>query len=242
MTIVHVGPMNIPNYICLSSDVADGKVAGTQPGKVIYYSDTKAWKIVKDDLSLADYVLPFDASVDLGDVTLLASTAEIGKLGAGEAHIGEVSGSTAVISVTPTISASTIYTANDVIGGKQEIALAARSSGIPITLQSLVITDLAMQNAGMNIFIFAGNPATGTYTDNAELDIDDTDFGQLVGIINTSDGNWTSGKDNSIFQLTSIGLVIDPLTTSIYAVAKVTGTPTYASVADLTFKYGFYRD
>ena len=241
-----------------TSDISGGKIDGAQPGMIIYFTDTKTTSIVNSDQTLSDYVLPFGASVDIGDVTLLESTAKIGQVAidqttpgttnkvstvllAGEAHAGEVSGSTAVISVTPAITAGA-YVANDCIGGKQEIALAARISGAPITLQSLVITDLAIQNAAINIFVFAGNPATGTYTDGDELDLDDTDFAQLVGIVKTGDGEWTSAKDNSIFQLTNIGLVIDPLTTSIYAIAKVTGTPTYASVADLTFKYGFFRD
>ena len=78
MAITYTGRLNIPNVVALSSDVSAGIILGAQPGMVIYYSDTKAWKIVKNDLSLADYVLPFSASVDIGDVTLLPGTAAIG--------------------------------------------------------------------------------------------------------------------------------------------------------------------
>jgi hypothetical protein len=78
MTVVVNGRLNIPNVVCVAADGGGGTVAGAQPGQVIYYTDSKIWKIVKDDLSLADYVLPFGASIDIGDVTLLAGTAAIG--------------------------------------------------------------------------------------------------------------------------------------------------------------------
>jgi len=72
MAITYIGRLNIPNIVCLSSDVADGKIAGAQPGMVIFYSDTAAWKIVKNDLSLATYAIPasFAGTISLGAVTV----------------------------------------------------------------------------------------------------------------------------------------------------------------------------
>lgn len=72
MAISYTGRMNVPNIVCLSSDVADGKIDGAQPGMVIYYSDTSAWKIVNSDFSLADYALPatFSGTISLGAVTV----------------------------------------------------------------------------------------------------------------------------------------------------------------------------
>jgi hypothetical protein len=96
MAIVKIGAMNIPNITCLSSDVADGKIAGAQPGMVIFYSDTAAWKIVKSDLSLADYAIPatFSGTISMGAVSIGASatgTDGIGNYGAVITAPGDVS-------------------------------------------------------------------------------------------------------------------------------------------------------
>ena len=81
--IVFNGRLNTPCYEALSSDLVGGILPGVvNPGLTIYFSDTKTWKIVKDGTgALNDYVLPFGASVDIGDVTLLPGTALIGKVG-----------------------------------------------------------------------------------------------------------------------------------------------------------------
>lgn len=162
-------------------------------------------------------------------------------LSASEAHLGEVGGNSLVVTVTPTITAGA-YHANDICGGIQTIANASRVSGKPTILQSLVLSDLAMQSAAFTIFLFSANPGTGTYTDNAECDIDDTDLGLCVGAISSSDGQWLNGKDNGIFVINNIGLIMTPAITSLFAIVKLIGAPTFASTSDLKFKYGFFRE
>lgn len=250
MALTFVGKMNVPNYTALSTDIVASAIPGASiVGATIFTIDDAKWYIVESDLTLSSYVLPVTATLGagsaiIGKVAIDQVTANANEvvLKASEAHVGQVTGSTSVISVTPVISASSIYAANDVVGTKMELALAGRVSGMPVTLQSLVITDLAMQNAALNIFIFQGNPATGTYTDNLELDIDDTDMIQCVGVLSTTDGQWLSAKDNSVFTMQNIGLIILPTTTSVWFVAKTTGAPTYATTSDLVFKFGFYRE
>jgi hypothetical protein len=77
MAIVIMGRLNIPNITCLSSDVSGGKIAGAQPGMVIYYTDTSAWKIVKSDLTLADYAIPasFSGTISLGAADVAVNAA-----------------------------------------------------------------------------------------------------------------------------------------------------------------------
>lgn len=72
MTIVNTGRLNIPNLTALSSDVSGGILPQASPGMVIFFTDTLAWKIVKADLSLANYVLPVNVT--------LAGELEIGKI------------------------------------------------------------------------------------------------------------------------------------------------------------------
>jgi hypothetical protein len=93
----------------------------------IYYSDLKAWKIVKNDLTLADYVLPFGASVDIGDVTLLASTAIIGTVGIDQTTTGTTNGVSIVNGVasgTSGVPAADVITVQGISGG----------TGLPVTL------------------------------------------------------------------------------------------------------------
>lgn len=189
------------------------------------------------DLSLHSQNVKLDLE-DNGDDTYSPTVV----LSAGEDHAGEVSGNTVNISVIPVIT-SGVYHANDVVGsGYQTIANASRLSGKPTTLQSLVITDLGMQNASLYIFLFSQPPTSGTYTDNSECDIDDTDLGYCVGVIFTSAGTWVSAKDNSVFTMNNIGLPITPSGTSLYAIVKCAAAPTFTSTSDLKFIYGFYRD
>lgn len=72
MAVTFIGKLNTPNYTALSTDIA---LDGTLPkayiiGATVLLTDTNIWKVVKDDLTLADYALPisFNGSVDIGAV------------------------------------------------------------------------------------------------------------------------------------------------------------------------------
>ena len=72
MTLVHVGQMNIPNYTAVSGDIVANAIPGaTTAGSTIFLTDTGAWKIIKGDLTLADYAIPaaFGGTISLGAVT-----------------------------------------------------------------------------------------------------------------------------------------------------------------------------
>jgi len=102
MAITYTGRMNIPNIVCLSSDVSGGKIEGAQPGMVAYFSDSKAWKIILSDLTLGDYQLPVGTIVSL--------------LGASEEHVGQVGGLRAMVTGTVTRPAdTTAYSIYDAI-------------------------------------------------------------------------------------------------------------------------------
>lgn len=59
MTLYYISSNKIPTYIALSTDIVDNKIDGaTEIGKTIYLLDTGAWKIILDDLTLMDYLLP----------------------------------------------------------------------------------------------------------------------------------------------------------------------------------------
>lgn len=147
-----------------------------------------------------------------------------------------------LITLTPTITAG-LYTANDCVGGKLTLAKAIRNAGWVSLLQSFTIIDLGMQNAAMSIYLFTADPATGTYTNDAELDIHDTDIALCIGCFNVLVGDYLSAKDNSIACITNLGILCMATTgTTLYALMKTTGAPTYTSTSDLKLIFGFRRN
>jgi hypothetical protein len=167
MAISFRGNMNIPNIVCLSSDVSAGIIAGSQPGMTIYYSDLKAWKIVKNDLTLADYVLPFGASVDIGDVTLLASTAIIGTVGIDQTTTGTTNGVSIVNGVasgTSGVPAADVITVQGISGGTGlPASLLAGTAAIgtvsqtPVACAAVDVHAPAVNTAA--VVTYAGDPA-----------------------------------------------------------------------------------
>jgi hypothetical protein len=73
MALVHIGAMNVPNYTALSSDIIGNKISGASVvGDTIFLTDTASWKIILDDLTLGDYVLPIAiGNVNIGDVGIV---------------------------------------------------------------------------------------------------------------------------------------------------------------------------
>lgn len=188
------------------------------------------------------------ASVNLTDVitigTLVLGSATISSMAAlvaGEAHVGEVGGSTLKVAVTPTITAGA-YHANDVVGGIQTFANAARVSGGTGKIDTIVVRDLAAQNVVLQIFFFSATPGTGTYTDNAAMDLDDTDSALCLGHITVAATDYISLADNSIATMRNVGLDYTCAATSLFALIRTTGTPTYVSTSDLIITIHFLRN
>jgi len=70
MTIVYNGPLGVPNYTALTTDVIAGVLPGAQPGRVVYISDNNTWFIIRADGELVPYVLPVEITVDPGSINI----------------------------------------------------------------------------------------------------------------------------------------------------------------------------
>jgi len=212
------------------------RVGGTVT--IIAVAITAAPGLSLSDVDMGDIIL---GVVGIDQATANANEVVVKSITTSETHVGEVTGSTINVAVTPTVTVGA-YSALDTIGGIQTIAGAARSAAKPTTLMSIIIKDLAMQSANFKIWFFNATPSTGTYTDNVALDIDDTDLGLCVGVVNCANGEWVNGLDNGVLFLGNIGLVMTPAATSLFAVVEIMDIETFAAVGDLTFIYGFYRE
>tara|TARA_Y100000310_G_scaffold202967_1_gene203212 strand:+ start:2661 stop:4019 length:1359 start_codon:yes stop_codon:yes gene_type:complete len=146
------------------------------------------------------------------------------------------------VSVSLTVDTDA-YTVNDIVGGKLTLTSAARTSGGAGVILGVALVDMSMQDAEYDIIIFEQDPTNGTYTDDAAIDVDDTDADFLVGVITVSPGHYTDFTDNSVATVNNVNLPFTAVgSANLYAVAVTRGTPTYAAATDLQLRFKIAQD
>ena len=151
MALIYLGKLNVPNYTALSTDVGlDGKIPlASMKGGVVLLTDTAIWKIILDDLTLADYALPisFNGSVDIGAVHLdqqLTDSVEVVPY-VGTKSIAVSGTSESLVATDIFVITATVYPKPDNVGNiffgnsgvdplspNQQIILAPGSSGVSV--------------------------------------------------------------------------------------------------------------
>lgn len=149
------------------------------------------------------------------------------------------------LEVTPTVTAGA-YSAGQQVGGLQTLDRPCIDQNRFAMLAALCIIDKANQKAAFTIFLFNDAPTVGS--DNAAVNISSADLvSKCQGFITIASGDWQTCKaaTNAVaFKSFSDVTFIRSLNVNakIYAVPVTTGTPTYASTSDLTFKWIFARE
>lgn len=150
--------------------------------------------------------------------------------------------------VTSSITTSAgAYSANDQVGSVITLPSVVRyekSSGIGTAiLTSIVVVDQAAQTSAMDIFFFNASPTVAS-SDNAALNISDAEMtSKCIGYASVSTFSTTSA--NSVGAATNLNLPVWTAadSSSIYAIIKTTGTPTYGSgTGILTVRFNFLVD
>lgn len=137
-------------------------------------------------------------------------------------------------------SSAVQYAAGDVVGTLMQFNYANFSPGINNQLEALRLTDLSNQNASIVFLLFDSHPDQTWFTDNAELDIHDSDLSKLIGKINLAASDYQSFEDNSFAYKDSIELPMPGnLSGNLWVAAVTGGTPTYLSTADLNIEFFF---
>lgn len=184
------------------------------------------------------------ATSDTGTFSLIALfkrllekfTAGIG-LTAGEAHVGQVGGTTILVSATPVMATAGAYISGDAVGTKFSFASALRITGGTGVLKSVKIADKAKQNATLDLILFRSDPTAGV-TDNQPFDPADADILEIVAAVQVS--SWYSFNDNSYGQAEcSIDVASD--SQDLFGVLVSRGAPTYAA-GDLQVTIGILAD
>lgn len=164
-------------------------------------------------------------------------------LAAGENHAGMVSGFTTSVEVIPTVTASSAYSANDVIGGLMTFNLMNRASGKGVVLQSILLKDWANQKPAGTLYLFNDNPTASTYTDHGALTIHADDRAKWKRDIQVAASDWTTrtigGASVAACDLQGkCGGVIVPVAQAIYGIFVTTSTPTFAATTNFSVSLG----
>jgi hypothetical protein len=141
-----------------------------------------------------------------------------------------------VVSVTPTVSTSPAYTAGDLVGGKMTFANVIRAASESSILRQVIITDLAMQSAELDLILFDADPSGTTFTDNAAFDIADADLVKIIGILTLAAADYAAFVDSSAGIITSQLGIVPASGTSLYGALVTRGTPTFAGTTDVTVR------
>lgn len=148
-----------------------------------------------------------------------------------------------VVEVTPTVTASSAYTAQDQVGGIMTITDACPQDSQTAKLVSVTVVDQAKQGVELVVFFFDELPTVASTDHNALNVADDELSGKCIGFVTIPAASYqavNAGTVGTVLE-SSCGLVCNSKESggNIYAVAKTTGTPTFAATDDLTFKFAF---
>lgn len=132
------------------------------------------------------------------------------------------------ISVTPTISAASIYASGDAVGGLLTFANAARVSGGTVTITAALIIDKDQELAPLELVLF---DRTFTNTaDNGVFAPSDADLANYIGVVKISD--YANFSTNSV-AVRECRLTATLNGTSLFGQLVVRGTPTYTATSDI---------
>lgn len=140
-----------------------------------------------------------------------------------------VGGKIVRVTQTPTVSTSA-YAAKDCMGGLLTFANAARASGGAITIEGGVVIDLAATMPSLDLLLFDRTFTAGT--DNAALDVSDSDILNLIGVIPFT--TWSDFADNSASTRVGLGMSAKLDGTSLFGQLVTRSVVTLVGTSDIT--------
>jgi hypothetical protein len=185
------------------------------------------------------------------DVTRLPSLAtgtnnigdvDIASIAAGETHIGSAGGNTITITVTPTLSSTDAYVANDYIGSSSDAMTftnAARVAGGSGVIQSAVMIDYATTDCVGELWMFDAEPTPPA--NSAAWSISDADSLKCIGVIEFN--RYYDSALNSVSNAHNLGIAFTCAGGSrdLYGCFVTRGAPIYEN-GDISFRLTFLQD
>jgi len=212
------------------SQNANGQATGANSAPVVWASD-----IALPAGTNAIGKLAANSGVDIGDV-------DVTSISAGENHLGEVGGKTAVRSVTLSTDTSA-YASGDLIADTQQIDGFFRKADGTGVINSINIIDEDAQ--GVALYIIFMSTSTSLGTENSAPNISDANLtAGFQGIVSVATTDYVTVSGTKVATIKNIGLPVQAVsgTDDLYiAVLNGTGTPTFTA-SGLEMRIGVLLD
>ena len=153
-------------------------------------------------------------------------------------------GNTSIINSNEVSVSTAIYAAGEVMGGLLTFSDVVSGDIGGGTIVGAELVDTSTVVASIDLLLFNSIPDSSNYdSDNAALDLSDTDLTRVIGVINFSSNDANQYADNQIYFASGgnqeFFLEDD---NELYGVLVSRGTPTYATGNVLMVKLHVQRD
>jgi hypothetical protein len=167
----------------------------------------------------------------------------------GSSHINTAFGSNKLISIAPTVTSGSAYTANNAVGGWQQTSV-FRTTVVPSgLLTSLSIMSKGGQTVNFIVYAFAKSTAnlSSTCTDKSAFSLNSADLSALIpGFpITLIPGVMAGGATQSqasVALSTSVSNLDGTASQNISFCIVTSGTPTFASTSDILMGLSISQD
>ena len=154
-----------------------------------------------------------------------------------------VTGRTGQPTATPTVTASSAYTAGNLVGGLMTFTNCFATGLTSGVLQSIVIRARSVQSATFKLYIFSQQPTNTTWTDKTAPNINVLDLPFLIDIFLFAAPDSGLGT-MTIYTQDGLGKSIANTANgqNLWGLLVTTGTPTFASASDISVTLGLLQD
>jgi len=167
------------------------------------------------------------------------SYAHAAALAAGEDHVGQVGGHTAIVDVALTLDTDA-YADGDVLAEVQEVSNALRTDGGSGLLQSVIVIDKSDQGEALDIYLFSDSASLGT--ENAAVSISDADAAKIVARVEIGSSDYYDLGGVQVAVSSNLAMPLEVSSgTSIWLGVVSRGTGTY-SADGIVVRLGIIQD
>ncbi len=158
---------------------------------------------------------------------------------AGTNVIGGILGRASKSVAAPVVTAAA-YAAGNVVGGLLTFTNVF-DGALSGYLQDIVVRTASAQTTGYKLYLFSDNPTATTFTDKTALPaLAAADRAKLLGVFSL--GAADNSLTTTLNQSDGLATRIYGVSSSVYGVLVVLGTPTYASTSDISVELRADKD
>lgn len=139
------------------------------------------------------------------------------------------------------------YAAGDCITATEYELTSALNEGAGGVIQTITVIDLDSQDAELELIFFGAEPSNTTFTDNAALDVHDTDLDEALGSVVIEATDYKDYADNSLGTKNNLGFCYRiPTSTqgnnSLYVALVARSAATWTNAGNLRLKITVWFD